>query len=248
MSMAPELITRGAKLTIECMDRLVPLAARSFPEATVVARRDPPQIGGDFNFQATGMALACHLRPNMDVFPRRASFLKADPEKTAHLRERYKAFGRRRIVGLSWYTSSRPWGTKRSIPLPGMLVPLDLKDMLIVDLQYGETAGAWAEARKAFPDLAAVHDNDVDQMMDMDSYAAQVAACDFVFTIANTTSHVAGALGVPAAVLMPEMSLPWYWFAQGETCFWYPSLTLLRYDAAERLERAAALAAGGNLS
>jgi tetratricopeptide (TPR) repeat protein len=244
ISMVPELIARGAQVTIECMDRLVPLVARSFPQTAVLTRRDPPLPKGDFDFHAPGMWLASRLRPTMNSFPPPKPFLKADAEKTARLRQRYQTFGRKRILGLSWYTSSYPWGLKRSIPLPDMLKPLALDDLLIVDLQYADTKDAWAEARKVFPNLAMIHDDEIDQFKDIDSYAAQVAACDFVLTISNTTSHVAGALGIPACVLMADVGLTWYWFTSGEACPWYSSLTLLRPEVPDRLKRAAAMASG----
>lgn len=245
LGMIPELIERGAVITIECMDRLVPLMQRSFPSVTVVKRQYPPLPGADFDFHAPGMWLARCLRPNTNSFPNRLPFMKADPAKISHFRKRYETYGRKRIVGLSWYTSSYPWGLLRSIPLPDILATLDLNDMLLVDLQYGDAKSAWAEAQKAFPNLLMDHDDNTNQFYDMEAYAAQVAACDFVLTICNTTSHVAGALGVPSCILMADAGLTWYWFESGETCPWYPSITLLRPSVPDRLKRAAAMAAGG---
>jgi hypothetical protein len=220
----------------------VPLLQRSFPTATILPRRPQPLPGTDFDFHAPGLWLARCLRPSMESFARQKSFLKADPEKTARLRQRYEALGIRRIIGVSWFTLSHAYGTQRSIPLPDILKALPLDDILVVDLQYGHTETAWQQARQMFPNLATIHDDEVDQFKDMDIYAAQVAACDAVMTICNTTSHVAGALGVPASVLMSDIGLTWYWFADGADCPWYPSLRLLRPNVADRLEMAAEMA------
>ncbi len=238
-SCIPDLIERGAVVTIECTDRLVPLLQRSFPEATALPRRPQPLPGADFDFHAPGLWLARCLRPTMASFPQRKFFLKADAEKTAHLRQRYEAFGKKRIIGVSWFTQSPAYGLQRSIPLPDILKALLLDDILVVDLQYGNTEAAWQQARQMFPNLTMIHDAEVDQFKDMDIYAAQVAACDAVVTICNTTSHVAGALGIPASVLMSDIGLTWYWFADGEDCPWYPSLKLLRPNVPDRLRAAA---------
>ncbi len=242
-SMVPDLIARGALVTIECMDRLVPIFTRSFPEVKIVARQNPPLPDDNFDFHAPGLWLGRWLRPDFESFPTRHSYLKADPEKIQRLRKRYQDMGRKRIIGLSWFTKSPAWGLKRSLQLADMLAPLDLKDMLIVDLQYGDTAQAWEEAQKLFPDLKVCRDPEVDQLKDMDVYAAQVAACDYIVTIGNTTSHIAGALGVPASILTPAEGLTWYWFAKGENSPWYPSLKLLRHAVPDRLRLAATEAA-----
>lgn len=232
-SAIPDLIELGADVTIECMDRLVPIFQRSFPTAHVLPRQTPPVPDNNFDFHAPGMWLARCLRPTMDSFPKRTSFLKADLEKTQKLRQRYSAFGKP-VVGLSWYTQSYAWGKHRSVDLPDLLRALPLDDILIVDLQYGDTANAWQKAKEMFPNLNVFRDEEVNQFKDMDSYAAQVAACDSVVTICNTTSHMAGALGIPAAVLMADQGLTWYWFEEGEDCTWYPSLKLLRPSVPDR--------------
>jgi ADP-heptose:LPS heptosyltransferase len=48
-----------------------------------------------------------------------------------------------------------------------------------------------------------------------------------VVTIDNSTAHLAGALGVPAFVLLPFVS-DWRWLQAREDSPWYPSLRLLR--------------------
>jgi ADP-heptose:LPS heptosyltransferase len=50
---------------------------------------------------------------------------------------------------------------------------------------------------------------------------------DLVITIDNSTAHLAGALGVPAFVLLPKVS-DWRWLQSGEDSPWYPTLRLFR--------------------
>jgi ADP-heptose:LPS heptosyltransferase len=86
-----------------------------------------------------------------------------------------------------------------------------------------------------------IHDPTIDQLKDMDGFAAQVAAMDAVFTTSCTTAHVAGALGVPGIVVVPVgRGLHWYWFADRTDSPWYPSLRLARQRTPERWDDAIA--------
>ena len=95
-----------------------------------------------------------------------------------------------------------------------------------VDLQYGDTA----EDRESLTRESGVgifHDDDVDQMTDLDTFAAQVAAMDLVITISNTTAHVAGALGVPTWVMLSSAPLN-RWMMNRDDSPWYGSVKLFR--------------------
>lgn len=82
-----------------------------------------------------------------------------------------------------------------------------------------------AEAVAAGVEL--VMDDGVDQIVDLDGFAAQVAAMDLVVTIDNTTAHLAGALGVPVWLLLP-FGPDWRWGAEGSGSVWYPGMRVFR--------------------
>lgn len=229
-SMVPDLITRGALVTIECMDRLAPVFARSFPECKIIVRQDPPTIGADFDFQAPGLWLGHCLRPDFTYFTGREAFLKADATKTKTFRARYKAKGKKKITGIAWHSISGGRAEHRRMHLHQLVATLPHADTLYIDLQYGDRDVEVHEVHRAFPDFAFYKDLDVDQLRDMDSFAAQITACDDVVTIGNTTAHMAGALGVPAQVFLPLAGLTWYWFEKCPNSPWYPSLKLLRKE------------------
>ena len=67
----------------------------------------------------------------------------------------------------------------------------------------------------------------IDQMLDLDGFAGQVAGVRGVLTISNTTAHLAGALGVPCVVVLDNGSIT-NWPDQGETTPLYPSTRLIR--------------------
>jgi ADP-heptose:LPS heptosyltransferase len=62
---------------------------------------------------------------------------------------------------------------------------------------------------------------------DLDDLASLAAACDGIVTVCSTLAHLAGALGVPSAVLVPR-SPNWRSGATGPISPWYPSQTLFR--------------------
>ncbi|MBF0445633.1 MAG: hypothetical protein HQL68_08575, partial [Magnetococcales bacterium] len=95
-----------------------------------------------------------------------------------------------------------------------------------VDLQYGNTKKELKEFTKKSA-VKIIQDSSIDQMQDLDGYAAQIAAMDLVVTISSTTAHMAGALGVPT-LLMLDSSPLWYWMLHGEKSPWYSSLRLFR--------------------
>jgi hypothetical protein len=102
---------------------------------------------------------------------------------------------------------------------------------VFIDLQYGDTAAERATIEREVG-VKIHHDDTIDQIQDIDAFAAQVAALDHVISVSNTAVHVAGALGVATWALLPRgKGLHWYWFDAGAESPWYPSLRLFRQTA-----------------
>lgn len=240
-SMIPELVAQGAIVTVECAPRLVPLFARSFPAIAVLPREAKPLAQGGFDYHAPGLWLARWLRKDFGQFSARSSYLAADKEKTKTLRDRYAALGKAKIIGVAWTSKTAGYGVHRRVNLAELVAALPRKGVLYIDLQYGDTTEERAAAQEKSPDFTLHHDPTIDQMQDMDGFAAQIAACDGVITIGNTAAHLTGALGIPGAVFAPYAGRTWYWFKRGEECPWYPSLALLWPDTPDRFTRSVAL-------
>lgn len=218
-SMIPDLLATRARVTIEAQPRLVPLFARSFPEALVVARADPPApetLAADV--QSAIGDLGRFFRPDRQSFDRPGGTLKADFRKTSALRQRYGAPGMP-LIGLAWGSLAPGIGGDKSIP-PGLLAPiLAVPGLRFVSLQYA--------SGDAPPGV--IVDTEIDQMRNMDDFAAQVAALDLVISVSATAVHVAGGLGVPVWTLLPHArGSHWYWFRGEERGLWYPSQRLFR--------------------
>jgi len=226
--MIPDLIARGIDIIVESDARLTPLFARSFPGVTCIPKDEETQA---FDFHIPSGGLGQVLRPSADSFPDPEPYLVADPGIRTALRDRYNDQGAGLLVGLAWHSDSPSVGLESSLSLSGLHPLLETPGVTFVDLQYGDTA----DQRTAFTGetgINIVHDEQVDQMSDLDTFAAQVADMDLVVFIDNSTAHLAGALGVPTWALLRSVPF-WLWGLSREDSFWYSSMRLFRQKTVE---------------
>ena len=137
----------------------------------------------------------------------------------------YKTATQDFVVGISWHTKSMDSGWLRSLELADFAFLAKHKNVRVINLQYGDTLAQREEAKTKGLDI--FNDETVDAWSDLQAFADQVAACDLVISIDNTTVHVAGALGVPAWVILPQDPF-WRWPVSGNATPWYDSLRLFR--------------------
>ncbi len=241
-AMVGDLMEAGADVVLESDPRLVPLFGRSFPGAHCVPRETPPAPATnsqDIDFQAPSGNLGAWLRPDLESFPDQASYLVADQDRTGGLRSKYLDGEKETLVGIAWISKNPEVGKEKSMLLEDWRRLAEIPGIKFIDLQYGDTG----EERAAFEKdtgVAILHDDSIDQMADLDAFAAQVAAMDLVVSVSNTTVHIAGALGVPTWVLLNAVALP-VWMLDRDDSPWYPSLRLFRQaeagDWADVIER-----------
>jgi tetratricopeptide (TPR) repeat protein len=227
----PDVIRTGTHCVLDCDARLKPLFARSFPSVEVISGKG----SGDSRADNEKLDIAAHLpigslpglfRATSAAFAATSSpYLIADPLAHVRFRARYADAGRKRLVGLAWYTNNRKTGRVRSIDL-SLFGPLFARsDIRLVSLQYGDHGALEKQAAAARAPL--MIDRSVDQFQDIDLYAAQIAAMDMVITIDNSTAHLAGALGVPTCLLLPFVP-DWRWLQTRDDSPWYPTMALFR--------------------
>jgi tetratricopeptide (TPR) repeat protein len=221
----PDVIRTGNPCILDCDARLKPLFTRSFPGVNVFPGCAPgshPEL--EIASQLPIGSLPGLFRTTASAFAATTSpYLIANPTARKRLRARY-ADGRR-LVGLAWYTKSNKTGRVRSVDL-SLLVPLFTRpDIRWVSLQYGDPGMLGKQAAAAGAPI--LIDRAVDQLSELDIFAAQIAAMDLVITIDNSTAHLAGALGVPVWVLLP-FAPDWRWLLDREDCPWYPTMRLFR--------------------
>lgn len=230
-SIVPDLETLAPNILIACEARLVPLFARSFTFAEVISQADLlayEKRCHSVTAQIPAGSLGRLLRRDAAAFPGRTSYLSADPDHVEKLRAKYREQATDKpLVGLSWRSANPRFGSRKSLPAGSLAAALGGADATFVDLQYGDAEPDRAAA--AAQGLELFRDPDIEAMTDLDGFAAQVAALDLVITVSNSTAHFAGALGVPAWVLVPAgPGRFWYWFLDRADSPWYPSLRLFR--------------------
>ncbi len=228
-TMIPDLIALGAQVILLCAPRLRNLFQRSFPEIQCMAREDavnPKDMDIKADYHCAAGDLSRLLRPEMAAFVGQSPILRADPAQTEALKRKYKSLGDGPLVGVAWHSKNLQIGWEKSIELLDLLTVFESRRLVLIDLQYGDTQ-AERNAFEAATGISLIHDETIDQMQDLDGFAAQVAAMDLVVSISNTTVHMAGGLGVPTWTLLSSAPL-WRWFQGQDECRWYPSVRFFR--------------------
>jgi tetratricopeptide (TPR) repeat protein len=219
--LVPEALCAGNPVTLGCDPRLQPLFARSFPEIEVVSNPDPD---AQFAAHLPSGSLPGLFRTTRSAFAASTSpYLKPEHEVRDRFRSRY--CDGRRLVGLAWQTRNAKTGRKRSIDLSALKPLFALPNIRWISLQYGDFDALEQQATAA--NAPVLIDRSVDQLADIDRFAAQVAAMDRVLTIDNSTAHLAGALGVPVWLMLP-FAADWRWLKDRDDSPWYPTMRLFR--------------------
>jgi hypothetical protein len=223
--LVPLAAQRAQRVVLECDARLVSFYARSFAGVEVCAvDGDAPRADA----QCSLGSLCAALRVGLIELDDGAAYLKADGSRVADIRARYEALAQGRpIIGVAWASKHPRRGAAKGAPIEEWGALLE-REALFVNLQYGDVAGDVTRAEDLFG--AAMHcDDTIDQMRDLDGFAAQIAALDHVVSISNTTVHIAGALGAPCILMAPPArGLLWYWGGAGEMTPWYRSVRIVR--------------------
>ncbi|MGE0723465.1 MAG: tetratricopeptide repeat protein [Alphaproteobacteria bacterium] len=248
----PALVEAGHRLVVECERRLSPLFARSFPAIEVIARADPPDprlARPDLVAQTPITRLAALAWRRDGTRARPDHRLAVDPARRDAIRGRYQAEARgRRTVGIAW-RSRKPDGRLVELPLALWAPLLTQPGLMMVDLQYGDTAADRA-AVVAGLGVTVYRDPDVDSMADLDGFAAQVAALDHVATAVNVTVATALAVGTPVDVAVRAYQPDWRYPPASAASPWLPGAGLHRQSDPARWEDVmaaiAASARGGN--
>lgn len=209
--------------TVYLNSRLIPLFERSFPAARYVSHDDMPErpcADGDRHislerlpalFATSKEAIAGAHRP-----------LLAHPDLVQAMRARYSDNGKP-VIGIAWGSKNE----KKDVPgFKAWNTLLADSPARFLSLQYGDVEGALSRL-SAKSGAEVMSDSTVDQLSDMDQFAAQLAAVDAVVTISNTGAHLAGAMGCNMITLLDDrFHLTWPFFENRTP--WYPGAELVR--------------------
>lgn len=242
----PDLLAKAGRCLIECDPRLESLYRRSFPQAEFAGKRFKKpdtwlEAFRPIDLQIPVGSLPRFFRNEAADFPRHSGYLVADPQRIWRWKERLDALGPGLKIGLSWRGgTSRTNAYLRSIPLETWLPVLSRPDAHFVNLQY-------TDCRTELDSLHSRHGIRIHSWRELENNyeeaAALVASLDLVISVCTALVHLAGALGMPVWVLVPN-SPGWRYMRDRDNLPWYPSARLFRQavpmDWAPVLQRVAA--------
>ena len=245
LTLVPSLLNEVAELGILINNRLVSLYTRSFAkwidEGTIRIFSFDNVVDGtlsssDYDYQ-TPMGSICQYRfTDISMFGASLPVLKADSNAKSRLSYSYRNSSASgsvpRIIGISWKGGGRADRIKqKSIDsnLFGQFL-LSIPGVRFVSLQYGDVDSCVSEWVSQGIDI--IHDRSINALKDMDSWIAQVASCDAVVSVANTTIHGAGGLDIPTHCLL-SLDSDWRWLKARSISrsYWYPSVAISRQSS-----------------
>ena len=193
-------------------ERLVPLFERSFPAVRFIS--EISEIDPKLRMPVTSYEQLAYFY-GRDEESIRNGFLPLTPPPSPQTE--------RRGLGISWYSKAM----YKNLPdLDDWAEVLRTVQGRIQSLQYRErAAGRRMLAQRSGRPIRT--SRPVNQFLDLDGYAGQIASVRRVLTISNTTAHLAGALGIPCVVVLDDESVT-TWPDHQERSPFYPNTRLIR--------------------
>jgi tetratricopeptide (TPR) repeat protein len=231
---APMVAERGATVILEVQRALLPLF-EAFPGVTQVIAAGSALPA--FDLHCPLLSLPGMFRTEFATIPSAVPYLGPSTERCAFWTPHMPpATGPR--VALCWAGNPKHDSDRhRSIPAP-VLAPL----LAVSGVQFASVQKDLREADTAFLAQTAVLNFGV-HLRDFGDAAAILSMCDLVITVDTAIAHLAGALGLPAWILI-QHSPDFRWLMQREDSPWYPTARLYRqpkhFDWESVIERLAA--------
>jgi tetratricopeptide (TPR) repeat protein len=241
-----DVIARAGLCIVDCSPKLEAIFRRSFPEAIVHGgtQFDDPQWLAALPpaaLQVYAGSLPRFLRPDLAAFPAHRGYLRADPAKAAHWRERLDHLGAGLKIGVSWRGGTAlTRGARRSLGLDDLAPLFAVPGVQFVSLQYDAAENEIDDYRNRGG--YTLH-HFADAIADYDETAALVASLDLVVSVCTAIIHLGGALGTPVWVMAP-MVPEWRYGIRGESMPWYPGNRVLRQQRAGDWQAVIARVAG----
>ena len=229
---ATQLRARGAAaLTLYCQPALKPLLARDAGFDRVLGGDEAlARHTWDLWTPALSLPFLCGTR--IDDLPEALPYLHPDPAAVARWQRRLARAAPNEAlrVGLVWRGNPRHQNdADRSLPGLATLAALaEVPGARFFSLQRGTGED---EARRTPAPLQLVALGNA--LTDFAETAAVIANLDLVIGVDTATVHLAGALGKPVWVMLPEHMTDWRWLEERSDSPWYPGvMRLFRQRAA----------------
>lgn len=226
----PLLKARGLRqLTLACKPPLQALFAAQGLADRVISTADwRPEMAAEFDYWSYPLSLPLHFGSTLENLPATIPYLKADPDRIARWAKRLPQAALR--VGLVWKGSATHKNdANRSLPSLAMLAPLwSIPGIAFVSLQKGagEDEANAPPANQPLTHLGS-------EMADFADAAAILDQLDLLICVDTAAAHLAGALGKPCWLLLPDYKTDWRWLEGRADSPWYPKVMRLFRQATD---------------
>ena len=221
-----EAATKAMPVYLVVERRLVDIFTRTLPGIQVIPFPESPpvQINGPI-ISTNCLGLKRALGTSEAKIAERYRPLLADPSLQVEFRRKYRDDRALPVVGISW------WSSHFGKDLPSISLWQHLVGSIqvtFVNAQYAASDDDLEALGSAAPSRF-ITDDSVDQLEDMDRFAAQLGSFDLLISISNTGAHLAGAMGVPTILIRDD----WFrraWPVLSDRTPWYPHTIVIGKD------------------
>lgn len=209
----------GAHVALVCHPALKTLLT-SLPGVDQVFSSAEAIPGAHWDYWVPLLSVPGLCGTRLDTIPAVVPYLAADLALAAQWKARLPARGM--PVGLAWKGNPAfENDAERSLPSLDILAPLGaLQGLALIGLQKG----AGQEERSDALDMLHLGA----ELRDFSDTAAVIANLDLVICVDTAVAHLAGALGKPVWLLLPDYRADWRWMAGRSDTPWYPAMRLFR--------------------
>ncbi|MCG5242666.1 tetratricopeptide repeat protein [Azospirillum doebereinerae] len=220
---APLVARAGGRVIVETHPLLFRLFGSLDPSIQVLVRGPEPP---PHDVHCPLMSLPRAFGSDLASLPASVPYLNPERGDTNRWRDRLTAGSTAEPeglrVGLVWAGNPRHRNDRnRSLPIASLRPLLAVPGVRFVSLQTGDARGDRTRLPGGIPEDL------IGSVRDFADTAAILANLDLLITVDTAIVHLAGAMGVPAWLLLPYAP-DWRWLLDRADSPWYPSLRLFR--------------------
>jgi Flp pilus assembly protein TadD len=206
----------AARIDILCHPGLTRLFA-SLDAADRVYALNQPVSATDWDYWSPPLSLPRYCGTDVGTIPAPVPYLHATPEDARRWGELLPAEGLR--VGLVWRGNPKFENDhERSLPGLASLASLwRVAGVSFVSLQKGAGENEAEDLAQSLPLT-----NIGPQLQDFADTAAVVSQLDLVISVDTAVAPLAGAMGVPCWLMLPDYGTDWRWQSERSDSPWYP--------------------------
>ena len=206
-------------------DRLLNIVKNSYPEITIVGKKELhnklDKVNSYTHYKLLADLCSKYIISLDTIGELKNPYLRVNRE--LDIKQKEKIIDNKKInVGISWHTTNE---SRFTANLTGNEIKKlsENQDYNLINLQYGNH-------EKVINQYKLKSLSEIDYKNDIDKIFEIINTCDFVITIDNCIAHFSGAIGKKTYLLLPINS-DWRWFGGNKKTIWYDSITIFKQDS-----------------